>query len=554
MNIPRILLLMLLAIAAHASAQELPDIRPRHANGLIYDESAMARLRAVVDSLHATFDPEGMGNGEAPTQRTSRPVPRVLSETLMRRSSRPEGMGKRAAPMQRSFGSFLQLVVPIADAADSGRLDTLLAELAAGALPESVAERYAMFVEVGKGGEPIEMMGCAITEERGTRGVPYTCFDIGGYWYHVRDTMLASHPPRPGAWVVDTMSAQPGAWVTVGALHIAAPFRMDTLPWEYERIVRYADHLGDGGRLWIDDETDTTDPFLDGLSRALRALFDLRVEAPEVITTIRYDPLHPEGVRDYALHPAYDSALRAKRAEHLPRIAELMRAEAAGAGRYGTLSLDSIAACRSRDRVVDYIERAVSVELAMELYRRHVAALDRTMPWEQRRNLYEQIDYDRARELVRLAVAAGRWDVYLPAQRSVIANAPRHDESAWDRSENVTDMRELEATGVSVVDLLLGMILGSYARHFSADAAAGFGRAFAESGDSAAFEHHALAMIADERLDPHRRTALFNVYVGYLRNLPDGRERIAAMVADAAAFPEFLRDEIGEMGVERGEE
>lgn len=523
MNIPRILLLTLLAIAAHASAQELPDIRPRHANGLIYDESAMARLRAVVDSLHATFDPEG----------------RVRRDT-----------------MRQGVGRFIGFELPTGDPESDRRVAALLAELAEGVPPESMVEPYADVILGVEQLDPVVLSRCGIATERRREWRQGSCFGIGARLHFVRDTMLATHPPRAGQWAVDTMWE--GSRISVRALYVDEAFVDHVLPDEYARLVRYAEHLLRPTRLWINDEADTTDALIDGLSRALRAMFAMPDDIPPGVMAVVYDGANPEGVRRYVADPAYDSALAMRKRTWMPVIERLLRPVPASVARYATLRSDSIAACPDRACVDAYIERAVSAELAMELYRRvRPEGMIESRCYRCSEDAVPR--FHDAEELARLAALAGRWDLFLSASLAAI------DAAGWiaygdgmmeaARSGNMTNRPELEATGLRLDDLLIGIALGGggdvrqIGLYGGRDGVPEFAPAFVEAVDAPRLMERLRSMILDDRLGPEQRADLFNLYLASLDALPDGGERIAAVVADAAAYPLYLRDEIGEMGV-----
>jgi hypothetical protein len=109
-------------------------------------------------------------------------------------------------------------------------------------------------------------------------------------------------------------------------------------------------------------------------------------------------------------------------------------------------------------------------------------------------------------------------------------------------------MRELEALGIDVPDLLLGIALSSAdvsPGHYTGNIGR-LGRAIAASADAAKLEERILAMIHDKALDPCNRSRMYWLYMSYLYNLSekDRYERVIAMKGAIDSFPLFLLEEI----------
>ncbi len=125
-----------------------------------------------------------------------------------------------------------------------------------------------------------------------------------------------------------------------------------------------------------------------------------------------------------------------------------------------------------------------------------------------------------------LAAETGDWSVFLPAQLA-IAIDPEGQHPDLLRSLNRTYfLRELEDLDIGADDILLGNLLSFDRGDASFNWAKRLGRAFAlEARDKRGLEEKVSRLIADKRLDDYNRLALHYLFLNYISFLPDNGER-----------------------------
>jgi hypothetical protein len=186
-----------------------------------------------------------------------------------------------------------------------------------------------------------------------------------------------------------------------------------------------------------------------------------------------------------------------------------------------------------------YLERymdAYSPRAALEIRRRwqHVRVdnFDQLTP-----RLY-------AMHIACLAARLGNWPVFLQAQLSVAIDPIGRYPDSSRPGYRATFLRELEALNIGVDDILLGNELASPWPDQRFSRARQLGRALAlEGGDRNRLEERVLKLIADKGLDDYHRLDMHYLFLNYVGFLPAGPERSKALTrlekADAT-LPGYL--------------
>jgi hypothetical protein len=172
-----------------------------------------------------------------------------------------------------------------------------------------------------------------------------------------------------------------------------------------------------------------------------------------------------------------------------------------------------------------YLERymdAYAPRAALEIRRRwqHVMTdnFDRLNP-----RLY-------AMHIAYLAAELGNWPVFLQAQLSVAVDPYGNNTGPSQPGHRTTFLRELEALNIEVDDILLGRVLGSSWVDPSFGGVKLLGGALAlEGGDRNRLEEKVLQLIADKGLDDYDRLDMHYLFLNYVSFLAEGPERRRAL-------------------------
>ncbi|SFO76324.1 hypothetical protein SAMN05428949_6538 [Chitinophaga sp. YR627] len=150
------------------------------------------------------------------------------------------------------------------------------------------------------------------------------------------------------------------------------------------------------------------------------------------------------------------------------------------------------------------------------------------------------------RDIAKLAAQTHQWPVFIRSHLDIMNDRfQRNSDASYGKVIRGTHFPELELLDIPVQQLLLGTVF------WASDLAEGhywgnigrLGRAFTESAHAADFEKQVLKCMQDDSLDPINRCLFFMLYTSYCFELKDtaaSSEKIAALKADAAAYPEYI--------------
>lgn len=193
----------------------------------------------------------------------------------------------------------------------------------------------------------------------------------------------------------------------------------------------------------------------------------------------------------------------------------------------------------NREEFEEYVEYFFAPEIALEIKRN--------------RMVYGECSQDEAPvlhliDIARLAAKSGNWNVFFKAHMAVLNdNVHRVVDSSFGMARRKTYLKEIEAIGVRVSDLVLGISLrisNSSPNHYFGDVGR-LGKALSESEDKSAVEKVLIAAISDQDLDEYNRVLLYYLFLNYVDHLKESpRYDHAKELAEKAkmTFPKALRE------------
>jgi len=158
-----------------------------------------------------------------------------------------------------------------------------------------------------------------------------------------------------------------------------------------------------------------------------------------------------------------------------------------------------------------------------------------------------------ALKIAKLAAETHSWDIFLRSHLDIMNDRfERMSDGSYAWGKRKTYIRELEALDINVIDMMLGLTLraaNNAGNHYNGTVWR-IGKALSESKDRLLFEQKVTAMMKDETLDEFNRSLMFflyNVYLDYLEDKNERKEKVNQMKNETAAYPAFLQWAIGEM-------
>lgn len=140
---------------------------------------------------------------------------------------------------------------------------------------------------------------------------------------------------------------------------------------------------------------------------------------------------------------------------------------------------------------------------------------------------------ENARSLAILAAESEEWDVFLRAHLDILNDRfHRSFDGSYAQAERETYIRELEALGIDVPDLMLGIsfrISNPSGEHYQSSVYR-VGRALSETSTPDIVEQKIIAAIEDAELDNYNRVVAYYLYVNYITFLKDPARKTANIV------------------------
>lgn len=216
---------------------------------------------------------------------------------------------------------------------------------------------------------------------------------------------------------------------------------------------------------------------------------------------------------------------------------------------------------RARQLVDDAIKEAIKKRIgdeSLEDLAQGRYSADTVLLLKRMRRVFGQCSMDtrpqqHARAIGQLASQTHQWPVFIRSHLDIMNDRfERLSDASYGEAVRGTHLRELELLDIPSLRLLLGSVFRAAdvsAGHYTGDIQR-LGRAFTESQQAADFEKQVLACIGNNDLDPFNRCLFFMLYTNYCYYHTDEaviRNKIAALKADAAGYPEYISKAISRL-------
>ena len=303
-------------------------------------------------------------------------------------------------------------------------------------------------------------------------------------------------------------------------------FRTAPLPERYASAVAHVDCLVDTGTRVILTDYDGT-RIDEGVPELADTIYRLMVDAYDIVS---YD--------DYPRTPAEREADERKRPGNVRRLSD-----------YLVHRLDISETPEQLRDSIEWHGLPYWIEEYLDLQGYTHLALD----VKRRRRVWGSCSHDAypLRHLLEIAELSARlkqWDIFVRAHLDVMHDAvARMSYSTAAYEDWDYRIRDLERTGVDVVELSIGMALAAEpvaeGRYWSHPLL--LGRAMSVSGEARRFEKEVLLSIDDPALDDVNRMRLFGMYLEYVYSLADPsarRFRIDRLQKNVHRYPAYLHD------------
>jgi len=461
---------LLSATAVPIAAQEFRE----YDNGLIYNDSTIATLRLIVDSMNLKY--------------------------------------KKCDPW-KDYYSLPQATCHVI-VLDTGRIKSALKDIKNNISFEAFCRKYP-HATVEK-----ELLVTKTKEKdyKGETRVSFTSLTVGNAYEHfVRadDTLLYSANVQ-GKWVYEYNEKSSYSKENVEAFYFVTNFERRIIPDKYARMIQYADCMIDtNATIFVGNANESYREW--GAENEIRS----SKKTPTVARLWRYIaentgvPYREDYRSDSAYRVAYyrwleneDSVIDVTFCNSAP-FHELLKDAVTEAIRVGT----------SSEELERLALRYDSKEDALQLKRERIVVGGCSQDMRPRQH---------AREIAVLAAETRNWDIFLRAHLDIMNDhfSRMSDGSyAWQRRK--TYIKELEKLNFDVTTLLLGISLrmdNPSGHHYFASIGR-TGRALSETSDPQHIEQEMLSAIADNGLDDLNRLLIYYLYRNYIYYLPDSTRK-----------------------------
>lgn len=465
-----ILTLALLCSAITSFSQHENPEFTHYANGLIYDDTTISRLKHIVDSLHIRYK-------KCDLTRTYYSLPQAKGFSIKMDTGNLKA-ALHDIQSSISLGDFIKRY-PLA-VIDSGILFTLTKEIEDSVLKLEYRQHTADKGYDGVITLQADKADKEVKDEYGSRG-------------------------RAGKWVYQYSRATEYSSADIAAYYIETPVKAIALPDRYAARILYADCMIDT----------TTDIFL---PNAVRERWDKpdksgsKYEAfMQYIQDNSADSIFKNSI--YWADSALDEHIKNKLSLQ-PQFKKLLAEAVEEALKFGYNMGDWF----------EYIAGAYySKKAALTLKRgRRIMGMC-SQDTRPRDHLFS---------IALLAAETADWQVFLRAHLDIMNDrVARASDGSYAWGRRLTYIKELEDLDINVHELMLAICFAvdnPASNHYfgSIDR---LGRAFSEAKDRPKLEKEILTMIADNELDDLNRLRMHYLFLNYVYQLPKKQDRLAAL-------------------------
>ncbi|HZL09521.1 MAG TPA: hypothetical protein VFC65_05955 [Prolixibacteraceae bacterium] len=454
----------------------------KYSNGLIYSDTIINQLRYIVDSLNVKFKVSDS------------------NKTYLSRS--------------QAKGHFLSL--------KTGKIKEAIKDIESNISFDAFERKYRKS-EIKK--ELLVVQARYYSTDK-TAVVRFTGMDLINKMeerIYFTDNLSVYDAPLKGKWIYNYSEQDEYDPECLDAFYLLEEFSQRALPEYYARMIRYSDCLIDTLAQENNGKTYVSDPYRDNTPPKVSEFLDY-------VWKLTNKP-DPDDTVDFDIKYQLWDSLRISRVNGIYKNDEKFKRLLNDAVK---VVLDSGG---SDNKFEEYVELFNSKKNALELKR------TRTVVGSCSQDEGPRI---HAFKIAELAAETMNWDVFIRSHLDLMNDWFRRTSDgtyAWGRRQ--TYIKELEALGINVQDLIMGISL--YAANPSQNHYYGnisrLGRALTEATQSKEIEEKILQIISDPKLDTYNRISFFYLFLNYTYNLSSEEERSINMERlDAAikTLPSYL--------------
>lgn len=476
----------------NASAQEFRI----YDNGLIYSDTTMQKLQIVVDSLNLKY-----------------------------RSCEPY---KEYYTVKQAIGYYVELDsgLNIAEAAENVGYD-IDYDYFLRRYPKASVKKVLVVKAMTNGYKGTPMMDYEIVSAE----------NISGGGISVKDTSLYSQSQVKG-WVYRYSERSNYSPESLTAFYFPDGFTQQKIPFQYARMIQYADCMIDTSAQLFDDSAVVTGGlFFDleektGAGKATEAFFEY---VHQQTNYPNEEKAKKEGKDFWDLRREWAQKTRWEIIDRKLAHSDTFRALLENAIN------EVLANGGNVPGLEPYAERYYSLDAALDLMRTRIVAGSCSE---------DEAPREHVRDIAILSARASRWDVFVRAHLDIMNDRfYRTTDGFYAWGDRQTYIKELEELGIDVPGMLLGtnfrMENPSGNHYFGRPGR--LGRALTESNDITGVEQQMAAIIEDKDLDLYNRVAFYFLYANYISYIDDKEQRdkrFEGFRKATLSLPYFFRKDI----------
>lgn len=443
-------------------------------SGLIYSEQTMNQLSHIVDSLNLRFK-------TCETWRSFKALPQAMGHYVY--------LETKAAEAKRDLESNIDL------------------KEFKEKYPEAEIRENVLFIKrFYKDYNGVEMVEISLFVP-GSNG--YTDPEI--HFKKGEESPFAN--PLNGKWILEERKGEEIEGNYLEGFFFIEQMQAPTLPDKYAKLVQYSDCMVDTTTQVLleaaEDEYYATKKKNTPVSKFLKMTLDFPNEPSQpdnIFDTTTYELL-PEYVIFQSDYQHWDSL-------RLQRVGQRMASDKR--------------LRKSFDRAIDYALKEGCPE-EFDYYAEKYHSPKTALQLKRKRRVIGGCSQDQrprihAIEIARLSAESANWEVFLRSHLDVMNDRfERMSDGSYAWGQRGTYIREIEALGINVYDLMMGISLrvSNPASNHYYGSVGRVGRALAESKEHDLLEKTLLGGIADDSLDTFNRYLLINLFYSYANFLEE---------------------------------
>ncbi|MGL2967496.1 hypothetical protein [Flavobacterium sp. XGLA_31] len=494
-----------------------------HDNGLIYSESAVAKLKHIVDSLNLKF--------------------KVCN------------VNKQYYANKQTLGHYVSL--------EKSKVKEALKDIKENISYDAFIAKYPKAAKE----EKLVVIQSEYTDYDKKKRIAFHNLRLGENYNHEIEFPENDAKALKGSWIFSYSEKTSYSDEEVEAFYLLEPFKSNPIPSQYAKLIQYSECLVDttaqvfydkakeSGVRYYDTTPNKATAFIDYVERILKRpsfemdKFDVLVgmdtvdfEKPNKKLSKKKREEH-EKLRNVveAEYNVFREKMEAWQASRWSRVDSLKVNDTRFMSMLNEAYLEAKEKQTGDDEFEDYIGRYVSKEAELEMKRNRRVIGGCSMDLSPRIHAFN---------IALLSAETTKWEIFLRSHLDIMNDRfDRVSDGSWAQAERSTYIKELEVLNIDVLDLIIGISLrvSNPAENHYFGSINRIGRALAESKDKPAIEAKLTAMIGDKELDDYNRILLYFLYDNYVYNLKEenlktqNQEKLKGAIAQ---LPDYIASRI----------